>query len=143
MDNIYQKALEVAADMSVATPDNGVVLYSISFLPTKENKEQAFAYLEQHPEAMMIDQTECGQALIKMGLLNNHPELSSEQIAYIWKIASKRMIEQARGDIKAFVKNADSRSVFRSTELPAILQNPNIPTINGIDKFTFANSYFS
>ena len=67
MADLYEQALQVARTMSVSTPKDGVVLYSISFLPTRENKEQAFAYLEQHPEAMMIDQTDCGRELIKMG----------------------------------------------------------------------------
>lgn len=68
MADLYGQALQVARTLSVSTPKDGVVLYSISFLPTRENKEQAFAYLEQHPEAMMIDQTDCGRELIKMGL---------------------------------------------------------------------------
>ena len=68
--------------------------------------------------------------------------LTPEQIAAVWKIASARMIAEARGDVKAFVKNADPRSVFRSTELPEILRNEEIKTINGVDKFSFAESYF-
>ena len=142
MADLYEQALRVAQTMSVSTPKNGVVLYSISFLPSRENKEQAFAYLEQHPEAMMIDQTDCGRELIKMGLEQSHPDLTSEQIAAVWKIASARMIAEARGDVKAFVKNADPRSVFRSTELPAILRNEQIKSINGMDKFFFAENYF-
>ncbi len=141
MDNILSQAIDIASNMSVATPPNGVVLYSISFLPSKENKEQAFAYLATHPKAMMIDQTECGQELIRLGLLDNHKDLTSEQIAYIWKIASQRMINEASGNIVAFVKHADARSVFRSTELPAILCNEQIKTINGIDKFEFAKEF--
>lgn len=132
--------MEVAQKFSVATPINGVVLYSVSFLPTQENKELAFAYLKEHPEAMMIDQTECGQELIKLGLLNSSEQLSAEQTATIWKVASKRMISEARGNVVAFVKDADIRSVFRSTELPEILNNPHIPTINGIDKHLFAKN---
>ncbi len=143
MADLYEQALQVARTLSVSTPKDGVVLYSISFLPTRENKEQAFAYLEQHPEAMMIDQTDCGRELIKMGLEQTPPDLTPEQIAAVWKIASARMIAEARGDVKAFVKNADPRSVFRSTELPEILRNDQIKTINGVDKFFFAESYFS
>ena len=143
MADLYGQALQVARTLSVSTPKDGVVLYSISFLPTRENKELAFAYLEQHPEAMMIDQTDCGRELIKMGLEQTPPDLTPEQIAAVWKIASARMIAEARGDVKAFVKNADPRSVFRSTELPESLRHAQIKTITGVDKFFFAESYFS
>ena len=142
MSDLYEQAVRVAQTMSVSTPKDGVVLYSVSFLPSKENKEKAFAYLDTHPEAMMIDQTECGKELIRLGLDGDKSGLSSEEIAAVWKIASARMISEARGDVVAFVKDADPRSVFRSTELPAILRNEDVKSINGWDKFRFAKEYF-
>ena len=51
------------------------------------------------------------------------------------------MIAKASGNITVFVDGADARSVFRSVELPAILQNPNIDSINGKDKNKFAKTY--
>ena len=142
MSDLYEQAVRVAQTMSVSTPKDGVVLYSVSFLPSKENKEKAFAYLDTHPEAMMIDQTECGKELIRLGLDGDKSGLSSEEIAAVWKIASARMISEARGDVVAFVKDADPRSVFRSTVLPAILRNEVVKSINGWDKFRFAKEYF-
>ena len=64
--------------------------------------------------------------------------LPSEQIA-VWKAASKRFIEAASGNVCAFVEKADRRSVFPFTELPTILQNERIRTVNGgRDKYEFA-----
>ena len=50
-------------------------------------------------------------------------------------------VDCASGNVTAFVDNADPRSVFRSEELPAILRNPKILTINGVDKFAFASRF--
>ena len=61
--------------------------------------------------------------------------------AEIWRLASRRFIDCASGNVTAFVDNADPRSVFRSEELPAILRNPKILTINGVDKFAFASRF--
>ena len=142
MDDFYDNALAVAKTYDVSTKPDSLVLYSISFLPTKENKIQAFEYVKSHPGTVMLDHTPCGIKMMDMGLENGRCDLQEEEIAYLWKVASKRLLENASGNITAFVKNADERSVFRSMELPTILANENIKTINGQDKFEFAKQNF-
>ena len=142
MDDFYVNALAVAKTYDVSTKPDSLVLYSISFLPTKENKIQAFEYVKSHPGTVMLDHTPCGIKMMDMGLENGRCDLQEEEIAYLWKVASKRLLENASGNITAFVKNADERSVFRSMELPTILANENIKTINGQDKFEFAKQNF-
>ena len=132
-------SIEAAAADDVSTPPDSLVLYSISYLPTAENKDKAFAYLQTNPKAMMIDQTPCGKKLIALGMLDH--VLPKEQIVEIWKLASKRLIAAASGNVTAFVDKADKRSVFRQQELPGLLKNDNVKTINGIDKFTFAQRF--
>jgi len=143
--NLEQQARQVAGIADVSSPADAVVLYSVSFLPSKENKTRAIAYLREHPEALMIDDTECGRKLIELGMDDTHftDEGDRQIVAEIWKIASARFIARASGNVTAFVKGADPRSVFRSLELPEILKNPQIKTINGVDKVQFANSVFS
>ena len=80
--------------------------------------------------------------MMDMGLENGRCDLKEDEIAYLWKVASKRLLENASGNITAFVKDADERSVFRSMELPTILANDKIKTINGVDKFEFAKENF-
>lgn len=138
MDDFYDQALEVAKSFDVSTKPDSLVLYSVRFLPTKENKEQAFAYIQEHPESSIIEHTPCGIKMLSLGLEEGLCALSEEEIAYLWKVASKRFIEGASGNVIAFVKGADERSVFRSMELPTILVNDRIKTINGQDKFVFA-----
>lgn len=141
MNEIYDMAMAVASREDVSTLPDMLVLYSVSFLPSKKNKEQAFAFLEANPGTMMIDQTAAGKKLIELGLERNDCGLSDQEIAAVWSVASKRLIDQAAGNITAFVEKADPRSVFRSQELPEILSNPRIKTINGEDKFAFASQF--
>ena len=142
MDDFYDTALEVAKTYDVETKPDSLVLYSISFLPTKENKLKAFEYVKDHPGSVMLDHTPCGVKMIDLGLENGRCNLKEDEIAYLWKVASKRLLEQASGNVTAFVKNADERSVFRSMELPTILANDKIKTINKMDKHKFAKEYF-
>ncbi len=136
MQKLYERAMRAAEEESVSTPPDSLVLYSISYQPTEENKDKAFAYLQKNPQAMMIDQTPCGQKLIALGMLED--TLPKEQITEVWRVASRRLIASAEGNITAFVDNADKRSVFRGEELPGLLKNPKVKTINGMDKFVFA-----
>lgn len=139
MQKLYEQAMQAAAADDVSTPPDSLVLYSISYLPTTENKDKAFTYLQKNPEAMMIDQTPCGKKLIALGMLED--VLPKEQIVDVWKLASKRLIAAASGNVTAFVDKADKRSVFRQQELPGLLENDKVKTINGIDKFVFAQRF--
>ena len=138
---LYQEALNVAGSYDVATPKNSVVLYSISYLPTSENRDKAFAYVKKHPKACMIEDTICGKKLVELGVGYHEVGLSQEEVAQIWSVASRRFISNIKGEVKAFVDKADARSVFRTVELPLLLQNQQVTKINGIDKFTFAEKF--
>ena len=140
MNNKIDEALEIANTKDVSTLKDCAVVYSISFMPNEKNKELAFRYLEQNKKAKLLDMTECGKALIDLGLNGKVNEVH-KKITEIWKIASKRYIENASGNINAFVEGADERSTFYSLELKEILDNPKILTINGIDKFLFAKNF--
>ena len=141
MKQLFDEAMSVAKNYDVSTPENALVLYSISFLPTKENKERAINFVNEHLGKVTIDNTICGKKLIEMGLINSDCGLTAEEMADIWGIASARMIQNASGEITAFVEKADPRSVFCRVELPNILKNPQISVINGEDKYIFAKRF--
>ena len=140
MNNKLDIARHIAETADVTTPEDAVVLYSISYLPSTENKQQAHAYMRTHPSAMMLDDTDCGKQLMALGL-ETGSGTPPEELMQIWAIASRRFIMAASGNVTAFVKNADLRSTFVSVELPLILQNPRIGHINGIDKHIFAQQW--
>lgn len=140
MQTLLNKALYIANTFDVSTLDNQAVVYSISFMPNEKNKELALEYVKNNHEARMLDDTPCGQSLIMLGLNGKVNEIA-EEITKVWMIASRRYIENASGNINAFVEGADERSTFYSTELQEILNNPQIKSINWIDKFEFAKNF--
>lgn len=140
MINKLDKAWIIAKTYDVSTPKDGAVVYSISYMPTDENKKEAEKFVKEHPNAKMLDNTPCGKALISLGLDGKVNEVG-EIITKIWRVASSRYIEAASGNIQAFVSGADKRSTFCTTELAEIMKNSQITDINGIDKDTFFKNF--
>lgn len=135
-----EKALQIAQTADVSTRENGAVLYSISYLKSDENKRKAIDYVQKYEKCLLLDDTECGRQIIDLNLDNDYKN-PKDEIQKIWHIASKRFILAASGNLTAFVDNADPRSTFVSVELPLILQNERIKTINYIDKKEFAKQF--
>ena len=132
--------LNIARTYDVSSKENSVVVYSISFLPSKTNREKAFNYVQKNPGKIMIEHTECGAKLVEMGY-ESVKTLNQDDIMLIWGEASRRFIAAAKGDVTAFVDGADKRSVFRTVELPNILKNDNINTIKKFYIFNFAKQF--
>lgn len=127
---------KIACDMDVSTDEDCAVFYSISFLPTTENRDKAYQYVKEHMGCKTLDDTPCGKTLCQKGY-QAPSNIASDALKEIWKIASERFVSEASGNIIAFVDGADARSTFCKVEIPAILENEKIKTINGIDKFEF------
>lgn len=140
MQNLLTKAYEIAENADVTTVPNGAVVYSVSYMPSDENKLKAKEFLKQNPTAKMLDDTPCGKALIELGLDGKVNEVG-EEITKVWRIASARYIAAASGNIHAFVEGADERSTFCTTELAEIMKNQHITHINSEDKSTFATHF--
>jgi hypothetical protein len=138
--NKLDQAYEIAQKADVSSALNGAVLYSVSYLPTKENKLKAAEYVKNHQNCTTLDETECGRGLIALGLETDF-KAPQDELMKVWAIASERFITAASGNVTAFVENADSRSTFVRTELPNLLKNDKISTINGEDKFIFAEKF--
>jgi hypothetical protein len=138
--SLLKQALDIATTADVSTLPDMAVVYSVSYMPTDENKSKAYAFITAHPEAKMLDDTPCGKALIALGLDGKVNEVG-EEITHIWRVASERYIKAAIGNINAFVDGADKRSTFCTTELSEIMQNPRITHINGIEKAIFFQTF--
>ncbi len=138
--NKLEEAYKIAANEDVSTPQDKVVLYSISYLPTRQNKDNALEFLKNNPDFYTLDDTPCGKKLISLGLETGN-DCPNSELLKVWAIASERFIAAASGNVTAFVENADPKSTFVSVELPHILQNDKIKLINGTDKFIFAKNF--
>lgn len=134
---LLEQGIQIAQTYDVSTKENSVVVYSISYQQSTKNRDDAINFIKNNPNKMLIEHTECGAKLVEMGFESSNT-LNCDDIKTIWAIASRRFINAAKGDIIAFVDNAHPESVFMSVELPNILNNPNISTINNMDKNIFA-----
>ena len=134
---VEQIAYEIARNFDVTTKPDTLVLYSISFQNNDENKQQALVFIKNNPSYVTISDTPCGKALEELDLFSPQSPVSQEEAYKIWGIASRRMILQASGNITAFVKGAHPLSTFRQYELPTIMSNEKIKTINKQDKTSF------
>ncbi len=140
MEELIKKAYTIANLEDVSSLINCAVVYSVSYMPNDDNKVLAMQYMASNKYATLLDNTPCGQALINLGLAGRVDNISQE-ITNIWKIASTRFINQATGNINAFVEGADKRATFYTTELALIMSNPKIITINNIKKEIWQNSF--
>ena len=131
-----KEGMHIATDFDVATEKDCAVLYSISYQKTTKNRDDAYAYVKTHKPCKTLDDTPCGKTLCEKGYQSTN-DVAREKLKQIWKIASERFIAEASGDITAFVENANPKSTFSSVEIPAILKNEKIKTINRIDKLMF------
>ncbi|MBP5214949.1 MAG: hypothetical protein J6039_00110 [Alphaproteobacteria bacterium] len=134
-------AREIAETADVSSAPNSVVLYSTSYQPTDVNKREALQYMAEHKGCSWLDNTECGQKLIALNLATDYKNPEGE-LMKIWARASERFIAQASGNITAFVAGADPRSTFVTVELPTLLKNDKIVTVNGTDKYEFARHFY-
>lgn len=140
--NKVEKAYEIAMSADVSSAPDSVVLYSVSYLPSKKNKLNAQEYIKTHKGSTILDDTECGRKLIALGLETDY-QAPEEELMKIWGIASERFILAASGNVTAFVDDADERSTFRRIELPNLLKNDKITSINRQDKFVFAEQFLN
>ena len=140
MESKLKQAYHIAETYDVTTARDGAVVYSVSYMPTEVNKNKAQKFIKAHNNALMLDNTPCGKALIELGLDGKVNEVG-EEITKVWRLASSRYIKAASGNINAFVEDADERSTFCTTELAEILANPKITHINGIKKELFVQTF--
>jgi hypothetical protein len=47
----------------------------------------------------------------------------------VWEAASKKFAKGASGEVTALVEGSAPGSIFKTVELPALLQNPNVSQI--------------
>ena len=136
----FNEAQEIAETLDVSTKENRAVVYSISYLPTTQNRDEAYAFVKANPDFKTLDHTPCGKKIWDIES-QSKIDFKTSEIKEIWKTASYRFIAAASGNLRAFVDGADPRSVFCSVEIPQILKNEKIRTINGIDKEKFLSAF--
>jgi hypothetical protein len=112
------------------------------------NYFRAYEYANQK-RAVTVERTSAGRALFTLKPLNRNtnnvytrnPLTANRHADRISTITSWRFAKTASGDVKTFVCGARHNSVFRKTELPTLLRNKKVTSINGIDRNTLAKMH--
>lgn len=94
------------------------------------NRAQAEHWADAH-SGITIEQTSAGVMLESANLEKTFDKKFSGEI---WTEASRQYASTLSGDVKAFVMEADKSDVFFQTELPELLKNENVTSINGVPK---------
>jgi hypothetical protein len=146
----------LAAEVSVDSPGRVTVLYSGNTAQGVHSTDVVNAMRAAGEDVRIIDRSQAARFLqsdafndsvarafnISPEQLKSGPEGASAR-AWLyhptegpWADASARFAEQTRGEVKLLVNGADPQRVFGATELPRILANPNVTTIEGIPRET-------
>lgn len=94
------------------------------------NRVQAERWAEDH-NGITLEQTSVGAALEAAMLKDRYGQDFANEI---WTEASKQYAASLSGDVKAFVMEANKSDVFFQVELPELLKNENVTSINGVAK---------
>lgn len=90
---------------------------------------------EANPEHYSIHQTAAGLELDQHQLYEKSISgLSADQADAIWCLASERFAENVQGEVQTHVIDARGDRTFRETELPILLDNEQVTSINGISR---------
>lgn len=107
-----------------------------------KNKERALAFEAGTPLEKTIGYKKLGGDQLRERNMKKYGKVRGDQKSnktLTW--ASKRFAQNASGNVKTFVCGARPKGVFRRTELPTLLRNRKVTSINGIDRNTLAKMH--
>jgi hypothetical protein len=81
-----------------------------------------------------LEQTPGGKYFDDMHLYDT--DMPREQADKIWGRLSENYGRQAQGDVTAYVHNPRSGAIYTDRELPALLKNPHVSSVEQIDPVT-------
>jgi len=138
----------VARDDFDVDPKGDSVFYSNDIGPNgeKRNRDRAVAHAKGQSKAgkptKTLEQTPGGEWLDSQDLFGeNSPVDDDAEALEIWKDASKKYAQRARGSVRCFVIGAKPESVFRTVEFETLLNNREVKDINGLPREKLAAVY--
>lgn len=135
-----------APTFDVRSPADGAVFYSDDYQSAQSNNRvRAENYARQRSAdghaTTTLEQTPGGRWLDDEKLFEPGSPIDDPDANVLWSRCSKKYAQQASGDARCFVTGSSPRSVFRKVELPALLANPNITSLNGVPREKLATIY--
>lgn len=134
MISIQQQALDLANNAPAPDATHHYVFFS-----NQRNRKAAVDFCNKNPGYITVLHTEMHKALERLDLFGKDSTFSIEQAVDILAIVSARFAKHAAGNIIAFTDKVSDRSTFFTVELPILLNNENVTTINGAPKETWSH----
>ena len=134
---IREQAIDVALHGDVSSDHDRAVFFS----GKKEHMRSAMRFCQEHKDENLITMlhTDAYKQLKSVPLFGKKSPFTQEEAIDISAAASARFAQEASGNVTAFLGelNNRSRSTFFTIELPALLLNDDVETINGFDKMAW------
>lgn len=129
MTEIEQQALDIAQHAPFeARPDRFV------FFSNKRNRNAAIEFCRKNPEFMTVLHTPTHQRLEALPLFGKNSLIPLDEAVDISAVASARFAKAAEGNVLVFFDKVSDHSTFFTIELPVLMQNDKVETINGAPK---------
>ncbi len=80
--------------------------------------------------ASKIETTPGGNWLDNEKLFGPDSQLTPDQATQVWSTASGRYAQGASGNVTAFTEGSRPGSIYNTVEYPALVNNPNVTSIN-------------
>jgi hypothetical protein len=82
-----------------------------------------------------------GDALRPADILHGYTGADGKRVSGLWDDISRGYAQNAQGHVITVTPNANAQRIFVQTELPALLENPKIETINALPKQVFLDEF--
>ena len=130
-DEIITRAIDIALNAQVAS--DKAILFSGS-----DGMRQAEEFIFENPDFELVHTMPLGLMLEQIDLfgLADKGLVDENHVRIAWNIAGARVAGEASGDVRTFnTDNSSPDSTFRTVEIPYLLANDKVKTVNGRDKW--------
>jgi len=134
-DEQVQRAVDIALHGDVSSaPDSAVF-----FAGKKSNMREAVRLCtsDESGELTTLLHTDAYKQLKEIPLYGHDAPFTPEESFDITGAVSARFAQEASGNVTVFVEKLSKRSTFFTVELPALLLNDDVETINNEDKMSW------
>jgi hypothetical protein len=142
MSTLFQTLSQGLTSQSAGAPASLGESATAIFYSGPGNEEAAKNCAASLPKAYTIEDTDAGKYL----LANAEPAYQAGQLSQgdyysLWNTASQMYAQQATGNVIAFVDGASPNGTFALHELPSLVSDGAVPSINGVSTNEVANIY--
>ncbi len=131
LKTLEELSIKIAETVATDTSPNSLVLFS------GETMVDAETYVSAHHEYVLIHSLPAGAMLEMLNLFDKNLSLLDDARRKPWNILAKRLCEQAQGNVKAIINQPKETATFLNVEMPALLENKAVLTINRQEKLQF------